>query len=177
MHPFICLIGPSGAGKTTLMREAIARVPNAQIVQSVTTRLPRANDPDEARWYDFVSPGELLLRKEAGRLLSCLEYAHHFYAFDRALIEETLTRGIGFQAVVESVLPKLRAAGIPLACVLVKPIGFPERNATRTIADAERTYDFVPDLVLPHRYLPEGLDTDAIDTLVHFARTFVPPTG
>lgn len=169
MHPFICLIGPSGSGKTTLMRAAMARIqrPTA-IVLSHTTRAPRADDPDDLNWYAFITHEEMLAWRAEGRLLSDLEYAGNAYAFDRQTVVETLTRAIGFAAVVEPVLPLLHAGGIPTKIVLVKPVGQTDpRTAARAAADAARTYAFDADLIIENRFDAGGLEA-ATDALVAF---------
>lgn len=64
------IVGPSGAGKDTLIRGALAARPDLRLVRRVITR------PSEAGGEDFegVSPREFLLRRERG------DFALHWQA-------------------------------------------------------------------------------------------------
>ncbi len=88
----LVLSSPSGAGKTTITRELVARDPNLRISVSVTTRPKRAGEVDgqhyhfitRARFDDMVAKGELL------------EHAIVFgncYGTPRAPVEAVLSAG------------------------------------------------------------------------------------
>jgi guanylate kinase len=60
--------GPSGVGKTTLVRRALAHVPGLEFSVSATTRAPRAGEQDGVQ-YHFVTPERFLELVEAGAFL------------------------------------------------------------------------------------------------------------
>jgi guanylate kinase len=65
--------GPSGAGKGTLIRRLLARVPELEVTISATTRERRPGEHD-GREYWFLTPEEFLGRIEAGDFLEHVEY-------------------------------------------------------------------------------------------------------
>ncbi len=69
----VVISGPSGAGKTTVLREVFRRAP-APLVASVsaTTRRPRPGEMDGID-YHFVTPEVFARRREAGEFLECFE--------------------------------------------------------------------------------------------------------
>jgi guanylate kinase len=69
----IVVTGPSGAGKGTLIRELLERVPSLEVTVSATTRERRPGEED-GREYRFLSPEEFLDRIESGEFLEHVEY-------------------------------------------------------------------------------------------------------
>jgi guanylate kinase len=69
----IVVTGPSGAGKGTLIRELVRRVPRLGATVSATTRDRRPGEED-GREYTFLSPEEFLERIERGELLEYVTY-------------------------------------------------------------------------------------------------------
>lgn len=69
----VVISGPSGAGKTTVLREVFQRA-DVPLVASVsaTTRKPRPGEVDGVD-YHFLSPAEFAKRREAGEFLECCE--------------------------------------------------------------------------------------------------------
>lgn len=69
----IVVSGPSGAGKTTVLRRVFEQA-NVPLVQSVsaTTRPPRAGEVD-GQAYHFLSAEEFDRRRAAGEFLECFE--------------------------------------------------------------------------------------------------------
>ena len=65
--------GPSGAGKGTLIRELLARVPDLEVTVSATTRERRPGERD-GREYWFLSPAEFRARIDADAFLEHVEY-------------------------------------------------------------------------------------------------------
>jgi len=65
--------GPSGAGKGTLIRELLDRVPELEVTVSATTRDRRAGEHD-GREYWFLTPEDFLARIEGGDFLEHVEY-------------------------------------------------------------------------------------------------------
>ena len=69
----IVVTGPSGAGKGTLIRELLQRVPEVEATVSATTRDRRPGEED-GREYHFLSAEEFLSRIERGDFLEYIEY-------------------------------------------------------------------------------------------------------
>jgi guanylate kinase len=73
MANLIVLSGPSGVGKSTVLRELLARFPNElRLSISATTRPPRRGEVD-GRDYYFLNAEEFARRREAGEFLECCE--------------------------------------------------------------------------------------------------------
>ncbi len=69
----IVVTGPSGAGKGTLIREVLKRVPGVGATVSATTRDRRPGEED-GREYHFLRLDEFLDRIERGDLLEHVTY-------------------------------------------------------------------------------------------------------
>ena len=67
------MTGPSGAGKGTLIRELLERVPELEVTVSATTRDRRPGEED-GREYWFLAPDEFLARIESGAFLEHVTY-------------------------------------------------------------------------------------------------------
>jgi guanylate kinase len=69
----IVLSGPSGVGKSTILRKLIERYPDRlRLSVSATTRPPRHNERDGVDYF-FLSPEEFARHREAGDFLECCE--------------------------------------------------------------------------------------------------------
>ena len=64
----IVLSGPSGVGKSTLLRKVFAEMPELRFSVSCTTRPPRPGETDGVD-YHFLSPEEFERRSQAGGFL------------------------------------------------------------------------------------------------------------
>ncbi len=69
----IVITGPSGAGKGTLIRALLARVPELELAVSATTRLRRRGE-EEGRDYYFLSDGDFAHRVAKGDFLEHVSY-------------------------------------------------------------------------------------------------------
>ena len=69
----LVVTGPSGAGKGTLIRELVARVPTVAPTVSATTRGRRPSE-ENGREYWFLSDDEFTQRVEDGDFLEWVEY-------------------------------------------------------------------------------------------------------
>lgn len=71
--PVIVITGPSGAGKGTLIRALLQRVPELELAVSATTRLKRAGE-EEGRDYYYLSDGDFAARVARGEFLEHVSY-------------------------------------------------------------------------------------------------------
>src|SRR5919204_6215473 len=71
--PVFVITGPSGAGKGTLIRELVGRVPVLEVAVSATTRSLRPGEED-GREYWFLEEAEFVRRIEAGEFLEEVLY-------------------------------------------------------------------------------------------------------
>jgi guanylate kinase len=69
----LVVTGPSGAGKGTLIRELVGRVPAVEATVSATTRALRRGEED-GREYWFLSDDDFLARVERGEFLEYVDY-------------------------------------------------------------------------------------------------------
>lgn len=83
---------PSGAGKTTLSRQALDRVPDLRLSISYTTRAPRAGEV-EGRDYHFVSEDHFLRLRAAGAFAEWAKVHGFLYGTARTPVAEALTHG------------------------------------------------------------------------------------
>ena len=71
--PVVVVTGPSGAGKGTLERVVLARIPELELAVSATTRARRSSEAD-GREYWFISEEEFERRVRAGDFLEWVTY-------------------------------------------------------------------------------------------------------
>ena len=97
----IIVSGPSGAGKTTVLRE-VFRQSSQPLVASVsaTTRSPRSGEVD-GRDYHFLSDDEFRRRREAGEFLECFEVFGRGYWYGTLHSEVTAGLDAGRWVVLE----------------------------------------------------------------------------
>src|SRR5688572_31642584 len=74
VSPAIVVTGPSGAGKGTLIRAILERIPELEVAVSATTRPQRPGEED-GREYWFLSEQDFVARSEAGEFLEHVKFA------------------------------------------------------------------------------------------------------
>ena len=86
----VVISGPSGVGKTTLLRRLLATFPTLVPSVSATTRPPRQGE-QEGVDYHFLSPEAFERRREAGEFLECCRVygRQHWYG---TLVNEVAPR-------------------------------------------------------------------------------------
>ena len=89
---------PSGAGKTSLVRELLARDPNVHLSVSHTTRAPRPGEQG-GRDYHFVTRPEFQAMLERAEFLESADVHGNLYGSSQAWIEAH--RGRGHDIVLE----------------------------------------------------------------------------
>jgi len=86
------LSAPSGAGKTTISREALKAIGGLEASVSLTTRRPRSGEV-EGFDYSFVSEEEFIRRREAGELAEWACVFEASYGTPRAALERAVAEG------------------------------------------------------------------------------------
>ena len=76
VSPVIVVTGPSGAGKGTLIRAILERIPELEVAISATTR-PQRPGEENGREYWFLTDEEFTARVEEGAFLEWVEYVPH----------------------------------------------------------------------------------------------------
>ena len=93
MPTVLVVTGPSGAGKGTLIRELVERVPGIEVTVSATTRERRRGEED-GREYWFLSDDEFLARVGRGEFLEQVEYVSgHRYGTLRSELARIAANG------------------------------------------------------------------------------------
>lgn len=88
----LVLSSPSGAGKTTITRELVAKDPLLRISVSVTTRA-RRRDEVEGKHYHFITRPQYDAMVAKGELLEHATVFGHCYGTPRAPVEAALASG------------------------------------------------------------------------------------
>jgi guanylate kinase len=83
---------PSGAGKTSLVREALKRDPRLRLSISFTTR-PRRPSEQEGRDYFFVDRAEFERMRDAGEFLEHAEVFDNCYGTSRRQVLDAIAAG------------------------------------------------------------------------------------
>jgi len=76
VKPVFVVTGPSGAGKGTLIRALLERLPQLEVAVSATTRPMRTGEED-GREYWFLDDEQFSERVEDGEFLEWVEYVSH----------------------------------------------------------------------------------------------------
>lgn len=104
---FVAVVGPSGAGKTSLIKAAMAQEPDVHLILSDTTRPPRPGEQDGVD-YNFRRPREMqraIARRSYVNVAPSLNgtdfYATHPDSYPH--------KGVGVMALLSEVVPEFRA--------------------------------------------------------------------
>jgi guanylate kinase len=91
--PVIVVTGPSGAGKGTLEKELLRRMPELELAVSATTRERRPGE-EHGREYWFLDPDEFRRRVDAGEFLEHVTYVSgHQYGTLRSELDRIAAKG------------------------------------------------------------------------------------
>ena len=86
------ITGPSGAGKGTLIRELVERIPDLEVAVSATTRARRQDEVD-GREYHFLGEDEFVRRIGKGEFLEEVQYVGGRYGTLRSEIDRIAGEG------------------------------------------------------------------------------------
>ena len=115
---------PSGAGKTTLIRQVLKRFKTLSYSVSHTTRPPRGNEK-EGLDYFFISPAEFEEKISKGDWLEWARVHDNYYGTSRSFVEDCLQQGksllldIDVQGAVQ-----IMASGLNPISVFILPPSF-----------------------------------------------------
>ncbi|MGI9665648.1 MAG: guanylate kinase [Acidimicrobiia bacterium] len=114
------LSGPSGVGKTSILREVMARTPSV-FSTSGTTRDPRPGETDGLE-YHFFDRTEFELRVDSGEVLEWAEYGGNLYGTLRSEVVPLLEGGENVILDIENEGGKQIRASFPDAVLIfVRP--------------------------------------------------------
>lgn len=89
MKKIICLVGPSGAGKTAICEWLLKNNNLFAKVKTATTRNPRPNETENA--YHFLSKENFEKKINMGKFLEFSEYAGEFYGTPTSSVDDIIT--------------------------------------------------------------------------------------
>lgn len=92
--------GPSGVGKSTLVREALSELDNFTRSTSATTRSARTGEV-QGKNYHFLSETEFKKMIESKQLLEWVEYCGYYYGTQVKFVEDNLSKGINVVLEIE----------------------------------------------------------------------------
>mgnify|MGYP002349698008 FL=1 len=85
---------PSGAGKTSVVTNAISKLRQTIPIERVVTLTTRPQRPGETDGvdYHFLSQKEFLKRKDAGFFIETTKYNDHYYGSPSSIIQDMKDR-------------------------------------------------------------------------------------
>ena len=89
---FIVISGPSGTGKTSVIRELCEGDTTLEFSISATTRPPRSDEADGVD-YHFLDETEFEALIDRGGFLEWVKYGGHYYGTLKSTIESTIEKG------------------------------------------------------------------------------------
>jgi len=118
MAPVFVVTGPSGAGKGTLIRALVERIPELEVAVSATTRPLRPGE-ENGREYWFLTEDEFTRREAEGGFLEWVEYVSRWrYGTLRSEIDRIAAHGRVCVLELELEGALRVQAEIPMACTI-----------------------------------------------------------
>lgn len=145
MGKVIIFSAPSGAGKTTIVREMLKRFPEFEFSISATCRAPRGSERDGVDYY-FLTPDQFMQAVEEGRFIEWEEvYTGCRYGTLRSEVERIWAKGhtILFDVDVIGGLNLKRIFGHDACAIFVMPpsVGELRRRLVGRGTDAPEVID------------------------------------
>lgn len=112
------MVGPAGAGKNTVMREAIRTLPGLRQLPTATTRAIRSTEQD-GREHFFVSISEFTALRDTDKLLEHQEVHGNWYGIARDPLEAALMAGETLIADIDMYGAQAARANFPRNTVLI----------------------------------------------------------
>ena len=139
----LVLSSPSGAGKSTICRHLLDRVPNLQLSVSATTRAKRGSEIDGVH-YHFLSERQFHAMRDRGDLLEWAQVHSNFYGTPRDPVEEALSNGqdVLFDIDWQGTLQLKKAARKDVVSIFVLPPSMEELKS-RLVRRAEDADDVI----------------------------------
>ena len=136
------LSSPSGAGKTTLTRLLLERVPRMRLSISATTRPRRPSEVERVHYY-FVDPKRFGAMRKAGELMEWAKVHGNYYGTPKAPIERALKSGTDmlFDIDWQGALQLYRKARPDVVSIFILPPSIDElrRRLSRRAEDDPKT--------------------------------------
>lgn len=89
---FVVVLGPTGSGKSSLLKHVHEVYPEIVFPTSCTTRIMRAGEVDGDH-YHFLSETEFKKRVDEGAFLEWAEYGGNYYGTPKAQITDAVSEG------------------------------------------------------------------------------------
>ena len=96
----VTITGPSGVGKSVVVKDIFSRYPFFGEAVSTTTRLPRKGEVEGVA-YHFVDRNEFEFRWRTGKFLERVEYNGNFYGIETTAVQKVHDAGKVALLVVE----------------------------------------------------------------------------
>ena len=169
-HKLFAFVGPSQAGKTTIIRELLKVMPDElEEALSLTTR-PRRGAEDDGT-YRFISADKLLEKQAAGKLIQIIEYAGYSYANDRDEMDRLLKRSHGLIALTEQGVRNFLDAKYEVVVIRVIPVDYQATSdEARVRADEARAkLSITVHIEVLNSFSPGGLES-AVEELTRLIK-------
>lgn len=100
----VVVAGPSGVGKSTVVRRIVDLDPEIHLSVSATTRTKREGEEDGIDYF-FINPEDFARLREEGGFLESAQFAGNWYGTPRREVEQRLDQG-------QSVLLEIELQGV-----------------------------------------------------------------
>lgn len=120
-----CVVGPSGAGKTSVTKDVVRELPNLWLSVSTTSRAIREGEV-EGKDYFFVTKDDFVSKINKGDFLEHAEYGGNLYGTTKSSFEEKLNQGFDvlFDVEVQGVDQIKKLYGAQVVTIFIFPESF-----------------------------------------------------